>query len=87
MSAQNPILTPEKKGEDVDSTLRPQSLDDFTGQAEARANLKIFIEAAKNRGEALDHVLFVGRPALARRLLPRSWPRNSASTSAPHQVL
>ncbi len=87
MSAQNPILTPEKKGEDVDSTLRPQSLDDFTGQAEARANLKIFIEAAKNRGEALDHVLFVGPPGLGKTTLAQIMAKelgvNFRSTSGP----
>ena len=44
MITNNPILTPEKRGEDLDAALRPQTLDDFTGQAEARANLKIFIE-------------------------------------------
>src|SRR6202008_3239292 len=46
-----------------------QSLDEFTGQAEARANLKVFIEAAKARGEALDHVLFVGPPGLGKTTL------------------
>ncbi len=76
------LITPEKRGEDVDASLRPQRLDDFVGQAAARANLKIFIEAAKTRGEALDHVLFVGPPVSARRRWRRSWRRNSASTSA-----
>lgn len=52
MSEPSRLIGAEKRGEDVDTTLRPQSLDDFTGQAEARANLKVFIEAAKNRGEA-----------------------------------
>ncbi len=65
----NRLITPEKRGEDVDSTLRPQRLDDFVGQAAARANLKIFIEAAKTRGEALDHVLFVGPPGLGKTTL------------------
>jgi Holliday junction DNA helicase RuvB len=37
------LISPDKRGEDVDSTLRPQSLDEFTGQAEARANLTVFI--------------------------------------------
>ena len=63
------LISSEKRGEDIDTTLRPQTLDDFTGQAEARANLKIFIEAAKNRGEALDHVLFVGPPGLGKTTL------------------
>jgi Holliday junction resolvasome RuvABC ATP-dependent DNA helicase subunit len=59
-----------------------RSLDEFTGQAEARANLKVFIEAAKGRGEALDHVLFVGPPGLARPRWRRSWPRSWVSISA-----
>ncbi|MCB1470582.1 MAG: Holliday junction branch migration DNA helicase RuvB, partial [Rhizobiaceae bacterium] len=54
------LISSEKLGDDVDQTLRPQSLNDFVGQQAARANLKVFIEAAKGRGEALDHVLFVG---------------------------
>ena len=45
------LIDPEKRGEDAEASLRPQTLDDFTGQAEARANLKIFIEAAKRRKE------------------------------------
>ncbi len=56
------IISPEKRGEDVDTTLRPQSLAEFVGQKAARENLKVFIDAAKSRGEALDHVLFVGPP-------------------------
>ncbi|MET0748108.1 MAG: Holliday junction branch migration DNA helicase RuvB, partial [Rhizobium sp.] len=36
------LITPDKRGEDLDTTLRPQTLDEFTGQAEARANLKVF---------------------------------------------
>ncbi|KQV35129.1 MULTISPECIES: Holliday junction branch migration DNA helicase RuvB [unclassified Rhizobium] len=81
------LLTPEKRGEDIDTTLRPQSLDEFTGQAEARANLKIFIEAAKNRGEALDHVLFVGPPGLGKTTLAQIMAKelgvNFRSTSGP----
>ena len=69
MTDENRLISPEKRGEDFDTALRPQSLDEFTGQAEARANLKIFIEAAKNRGEALDHVLFVGPPGLGKTTL------------------
>ncbi|WP_075291322.1 Holliday junction branch migration DNA helicase RuvB [Pararhizobium arenae] len=81
------LVTPEKRGEDIDTTLRPQSLDEFTGQAEARANLKIFIEAAKNRGEALDHVLFVGPPGLGKTTLAQIMAKelgvNFRSTSGP----
>jgi Holliday junction DNA helicase RuvB len=81
------LITPEKRGEDLDTTLRPQSLDEFTGQAEARANLKVFIEAAKNRGEALDHVLFVGPPGLGKTTLAQIMAKelgvNFRSTSGP----
>ena len=81
------LITPEKRGEDLDATMRPQTLDDFTGQAEARANLKIFIEAAKNRGEALDHVLFVGPPGLGKTTLAQIMAKelgvNFRSTSGP----
>ena len=69
MSEPARLISPEKRGEDIDATLRPQSLDEFTGQAEARANLKVFIEAAKGRGEALDHVLFFGPPGLGKTTL------------------
>jgi Holliday junction DNA helicase RuvB len=87
MSDENGLLSPEKRGEDIDTALRPQTLDDFTGQAEARANLKIFIEAAKNRGEALDHVLFVGPPGLGKTTLAQIMAKelgvNFRSTSGP----
>ena len=83
MSDADRLISADKRGEDIDTTMRPQSLDDFTGQAEARANLKVFIEAAKNRGEALDHVLFVGPPGLGKPRWRRSWPRSLASTSSP----
>jgi len=81
------LITPEKKGEDVDAAMRPQVLDDFVGQAAARANLKVFIEAAKKRGEALDHVLFVGPPGLGKTTLAQIMARelgvNFRSTSGP----
>jgi Holliday junction DNA helicase RuvB len=53
----------------VEASLRPQSLADFTGQAASRENLKIFIAAAKARGEALDHVLLHGPPGLGKTTL------------------
>ena len=81
------LINPEKHGEDIDATLRPQRLDDFVGQAAARANLKIFIEAAKNRREALDHVLFVGPPGLGKTTLAQIMAKelgvNFRSTSGP----
>ena len=64
------IVTPERRSDDVgDTALRPQMLSEFVGQAQARANLSIFIEAARKRGEALDHVLFVGPPGLGKTTL------------------
>ncbi|WAJ27076.1 Holliday junction branch migration DNA helicase RuvB [Antarcticirhabdus aurantiaca] len=87
MSDTKRLITPEKRGEDADTTLRPQRLDDFVGQAAARANLKIFIEAAKARGEALDHVLFVGPPGLGKTTLAQIMAKelgvNFRSTSGP----
>ena len=64
------IVTPERRSDDVgDTALRPQLLAEFVGQAQARANLSIFIEAARKRNEALDHVLFVGPPGLGKTTL------------------
>lgn len=87
MSDADRLISADKRGEDIDTTLRPQSLADFTGQAEARANLKVFIEAAKNRGEALDHVLFVGPPGLGKTTLAQIMAKelgvNFKSTSGP----
>ena len=82
-----PHHLPEKRGEDVDTTLRPQSLNEFVGQKAARENLKVFIEAAKSRGEALDHVLFVGPPGLGKTTLAQIMAKelgvNFRSTSGP----
>ncbi|MBD3420004.1 MAG: Holliday junction branch migration DNA helicase RuvB [Chitinivibrionales bacterium] len=57
--------------EDFDVTLRPQSFGDFIGQEHLKENLKIFVEAARRRGEALDHVLFCGPPGLGKTTLSR----------------
>ena len=65
------IITTENLEEDVkiESHLRPQLLEDYIGQAMAKETLKIYIEAAKSRGEALDHVLFYGPPGLGKTTL------------------
>jgi len=63
------IVTPERRSEDSEAVLRPQVLSDFVGQEQARANLSVFINAARKRGEALDHVLFVGPPGLGKTTL------------------
>ncbi len=81
------LLTPEKREDDVETSLRPLSIADFTGQRAARANLSVFIEAAKARGDALDHVLFVGPPGLGKTTLAQIVARelgvNFRSTSGP----
>lgn len=81
------LVTPEIRGDEIDTTMRPQALDDFVGQAQARANLKVFIGAAKARGEALDHVLFVGPPGLGKTTLAQIMARelgvNFRATSGP----
>jgi Holliday junction DNA helicase RuvB len=86
-SAPGRLVSPEKRGEDVDAPLRPQVLADFVGQEAARRNLKVFIESARSRGEALDHVLFVGPPGLGKTTLAQIMARelgvNFRSTSGP----
>jgi Holliday junction DNA helicase RuvB len=69
MSEPDPTLRPEPAPEDNDRALRPQVLDDFIGQAEARANLRVFIESARQRTDTLDHVLFHGPPGLGKTTL------------------
>jgi Holliday junction DNA helicase RuvB len=63
------ITTPERTSEDADHALRPKSLDEFIGQKAARENLRVFVQAAKGRGEALDHVLLHGPPGLGKTTL------------------
>src|ERR1700712_3814603 len=70
MTTTSRIVTPESRADaGGDTALRPQLLSEFVGQQQARANLSIFIEAARKRGEALDHVLFVGPPGLGKTTL------------------
>ncbi|HEX7876728.1 MAG TPA: Holliday junction branch migration DNA helicase RuvB [Sphingobium sp.] len=63
------LIASTRRVEDVDAALRPKSLTEFIGQETARGNLRVFIEAAKARGEALDHVLFFGPPGLGKTTL------------------
>jgi holliday junction DNA helicase RuvB len=82
------LVTPERREDDVaEASLRPQRLADFVGQEQARKNLSVFIEAARARHEALDHVLFVGPPGLGKTTLAQIVARelgvNFRATSGP----
>ncbi len=63
------VTTAKRESDAFEATIRPQSLDEFIGQEQARANLKVFIQAARARGDALDHVLFAGPPGLGKTTL------------------
>ena len=63
------LIDAVEKPDDLDRSLRPQRLADFVGQARQRANLEVFIEAAKARHDPLDHVLFAGPPGLGKTTL------------------
>lgn len=69
MTEPDRLLSAGRRPEDVDAALRPKSLDEFVGQQAARDNLRVFIEAARRRGDALDHVLFFGPPGLGKTTL------------------
>ena len=66
---ENLIIRPEVENgqeEKLENTLRPQSFDEYIGQSKVKENMKIYIEAAKKRGEPLDHCLFYGPPGLGK---------------------
>jgi Holliday junction DNA helicase RuvB len=75
MNGPDPVLRGARQPEDADRALRPQTLDEFIGQADARANLRVFIESAKMRGEAMDHTLFFGPPGLGKTTLAQIMAR------------
>src|SRR6201995_3539555 len=88
MSADKRLVAPERSADDMlEANLRPKRLVDFVGQQQARENLSIFIDAAKARAEALDHVLFYGPPGLGKTTLAQIVARelgvNFRSTSGP----
>jgi holliday junction DNA helicase RuvB len=87
-SAGRKLIAAERGAEDAaEATLRPQRLSEFIGQEKARKNLAVFIEAARARREALDHVLFVGPPGLGKTTLAQIVARelgvNFRATSGP----
>lgn len=69
MSNFDPHSASDRKDKDLDGIIRPQELEDFTGQKEIVSNLKVYIKAAKMRSEALDHTLFHGPPGLGKTTL------------------
>jgi Holliday junction DNA helicase RuvB len=82
------LVTAERRDDDAEAiSLRPQRLDEFIGQQQARANLSVFIEAARKRKEALDHTLFIGPPGLGKTTLAQIVARelgvNFRATSGP----
>jgi Holliday junction DNA helicase RuvB len=87
MEDSDPMMRPESLPEDADRALRPKALDEFTGQAEARANLRVFIQSARQRAEAMDHTLFYGPPGLGKttlaQIISRELGVNFKMTSGP----
>ena len=69
---ENSVISPELEGieeERIEKTLRPKTLEEYIGQTKVKENMKIYIEAAKKRGEPLDHVLLYGPPGLGKTTL------------------
>ena len=87
MSEINPLLREQPMHDDSDRSLRPKSLSEFIGQSEARSNLRVFIESARQRNDAMDHTLFFGPPGLGKttlaQIISRELGVNFKMTSGP----
>ena len=81
------MIAPEERADDIEAPIRPQRLAEFIGQPAARANLEVFVKAARSRAEPLDHVLLVGPPGLGKTTLAQIVARelgvNFRATSGP----
>lgn len=88
MDAEKRLVSPDIRIEDAfEQTLRPQQIDEYIGQQKLKETLKIFIQAAKERGEALDHALFYGPPGLGKttlaHIIAKEMNVNIKTTSGP----
>ena len=80
-------VSPARQSQDPDRAMRPQTLDEFIGQGNARQNLRVFVDSARQRGAAMDHTLFYGPPGLGKTTLAQIVARelgvNFKTTSGP----